>query len=438
MLKRKAMDDFVFWKEHKGKQALLVTGARQVGKTYLVREFAAQHYEHLVEINLLENKAARQAFDAAADSSDLFLRLSAFATEPLVPGKTLVFIDEVQESKETVTAVKFLVDRFGEYDYVLSGSLLGVELKNLRSVPVGYLDSVEMFPLDFEEYCWANGVAQNVLDAARNALRERRPVDEFVHQRLLRLFHEYLIAGGMPDPVSAFVGSHNVQVLRSRQNGIIERYREDISKYAENNAEARAIKRIFDLMPSELSQQNKRFVLSSIEDGAHFDRLEDEFLWLADAGVALPVYNVREPRYPLMLSMTSNFFKLFMNDVGLLTCMLGMDAVREVIADRLDVNFGALYENVVAQELRAHGFPLYYFKSRAMGELDFVVEHPPTKILPIEVKSGKSYKRHSALTKVLSTPNYGIDEALVLCEGNVEVEGGVTYLPVYGIDFLER
>lgn len=433
MLKRKAMDKLEEWYRTRTKQALLVTGARQVGKTFLVREFAAKHWAHVVEINFYENPEARAAIESAKSSSELFLRLTAFANAPLVPGETVLFLDEIQECKEAVTAIKFLMERT-DYDYILSGSLLGVELKGIASAPVGYLNTVKMYPLDFEEFCWANGIAPEIIDEAKTALHAHRPIDEFLHNRLLGLFHRYLISGGMPNVVTSFVESDDVTRARTAQEAIVAQYRWDISKYASDRA--RVVRRIFDLMPSEISQQDKRFVVRDVEGDSHFDRYDNDFMWLTDANVALPTYNVREPRYPLAANMESPRFKLFSSDVGLLTYQCGMDVVRGIIGDRPDINFGAIYENAVAQELAAHGHGLYYFKARRVGELDFVIQTKEGRIVPLEVKSGKGYKRHSALNHALSTANYGIEKAYVLCEGNIEVDGPVIYLPIYMAMFL--
>ncbi len=433
MLKRKALDALEEWYRNRSKQALLITGARQVGKTYLARRFAAAHWENVVELNFYENTEARRAVETATSSSELFLRLTAFADVPLVPGKTVFFLDEIQECKEAVTAIKFLMER-ADYDYILSGSMLGVELRGIASAPVGYLSTVKMYPLDFEEYCWANGVAPALLDAARYAFREKRPLDEFVHGRLLTLFHRYLISGGMPDAVLAFVDSDDVGRARTAQEAIVTQYRWDIGKYAQGRA--RVVRRIFDLMPSEISRQDKRFTIRDVEGDSHFDRYDNDFMWLTDANAALAVYNVREPRYPLAASMEAPKFKLFSSDVGILTYQCGLDVVRGILGSRPDINFGAVYENAVAQELAAHGLGLYYFKNRGMGELDFVVQTRDGRVMPVEVKSGKGYSRHSALRKVLGTPNYGIDEAVVLCEGNIEVDGAITYCPVYMAAFL--
>lgn len=435
MFERKAWNSFEDWHRYKRKQALLVTGARQVGKTYLIREFAKSRYQNIVEINLYDNQEAAKAFSQAADSRELFLRISAFSDSKLVPGETVIFLDEVQECREAVTMVKFLMER-GDYDYILSGSMLGVELKNIRSAPVGYLNTVTMYPMDFEEYCWANGVGGDVIDEVRDAFANERPVDEYVDRRLKGLLHRYLISGGMPDAVQAFVDTDDVTAVRTAQNAIIEQYRFDISKYAGDRA--RTVKRIFDLIPSEVSQQNKRFVARNIEGDSHIKRYENDFLWLTDANAAIPVYNVDEPRYPLKASMRANSFKLFQSDVGLLTYQMGMDVVRQMLGDRSDINYGSIYENFVAQELVAHGLEPFYFKSQAMGELDFVVQWPFDRVLPIEVKSGKGYIRHSALTKVLTTENYGIEQGVVLCEENVERDGKVLYLPAYMAMVFQR
>lgn len=433
MLKRKALTQFETWFKTRTKQALLVTGARQVGKTFLIREFAKSHWKHVVEINFLENTDARIAIESATNSAELFMRLTVFANAPLVTGKTVFFLDEIQECKEAVTAIKFLMER-EDFDYILSGSMLGVELKGIASAPVGFLSTVKMYPLDFEEYCWANGLDENVIDMARCAFEKKQPLDEFVHKRLLSLFHRYLISGGMPDAVSSFAESDDIARARTAQEAIVTQYRWDISKYADNRA--RVVRRIFDLMPTEISQQDKRFVVRDVEGDSHFDRYDNDFMWLTDANVALPTYNVREPRYPLAVNLESAKFKLFSSDVGLLTYQCGMDVVRGILGDRPDINFGAIYENAVAQELAAHGHSLYYFKARNVGELDFVIQTSEGRVVPVEVKSGKGYKRHSALTHALSTPNYGIEEAIVLCEGNIEVSDQISYLPVYLAMFL--
>ena len=306
MLKRKALEHFEDWYKYRTKQALLVTGARQVGKTYLVREFAHKHWNNLCEINLYENQEAARAISAASNSRELFMRISAFSDATLTPGNTVIFLDEIQECKNAVSAIKFLMER-NDFDYILSGSMLGVELKNIKSAPVGYLSTVTMFPLDFEEFCWAQGTSLETLDEVKDAFENVRCVDEFIHDKMFELFYKYLICGGMPEPVKAMASTDNISQVRVLQEAIVEQYRYDISKYS--NKRACVVRRIFDLMPSEISRQDKRFVVRDVEGNSHFNRYDNDFLWLSDANIALPAYNVCEPRYPLKMNYESSKFK---------------------------------------------------------------------------------------------------------------------------------
>ena len=428
MLKRKAEAAFEAWKDDRRNEALLVMGARQVGKTYLIDEFAHRAFAHVVKFDLIDQADVLAALNNVRTSQELFMVISAYAGADLVPHETVIFIDEVQECREALTLIKYLVQR-SDFDYILSGSLLGVEMADLRSAPVGYLRIVEMFPLDFEEFCWANGVGEDVWSEAMSALGERRPVFDAVHERLLTLFHWYLMVGGMPQPVSRFIATIDLAAVHAQQESILALYRYDISKYAERSKRL-AIKEIFDQVPAQLDSQTKRFNFSALAPRGTYERYRDDFLWLVDAGVAIPVRNVSEPKRPLRLAEDRSFFKLFLCDVGLLTAACGMEAMRDLIADDFAVNYGAIYENAIAQELHAHGIDGYFFRNRKQGEVDFVVQWHGS-VVPIEVKSGKSYKRHSALNNILSTPNYGIDEAIVLCEKNLHVNGRIMYCPVY-------
>lgn len=419
-------------------RALLVTGARQVGKTYAVRRAARRCFEHVVEINFLENDAARQIFSNAKGAHDILLRLSAMAHGHMVPGKTIIFFDEVQECKEMVTSIKFLVDE-GSYRYVLSGSLLGIELQDIRSVPVGYLSVMTMYPLDLREFAQGIGIGAQVIEHLHGCYMRNEAIDAFVHERLLAMVRLYLIVGGMPAAVSRYVETNDLQRVLAVQRDIINLYRRDITKYA--HGRKLKIEEIYDLLPSELNEKNKRFILKNLNEKARFRSYEDDFLWLRDAGIAIPTYNVEEPALPLLLSKQRNLFKLFANDVGLLTSMYGRGMQLRLLSDEPGVNFGAIYENLVAQELTAHGFShdngLYYFNSKKQGELDFVVEQDE-RVIPIEVKSGKDYHRHNALTNVLADEHYGISQALVLSNANLSVKGGINYLPIYMLMFLQH
>ena len=432
MLQRKIEKELAKFRADNGRYALLVSGARQVGKTFIVEDFGRKNYEHLVEINFIREPEALAVFNGVQNAEDVRLRLSTYLGMKTRKGRTLVFLDEVQKCPEAVTYMKFLVQE-GNVHYVLSGSLLGIELQNIRSVPVGFLNEVQMYPLDFEEFLWAVGAPREMLDASREAYQNRRPVDAFFHERLLRYFRLYLVVGGMPDAVNSYLRANDLAEVIASQKRILREYRRDISQYDAKNA--LRIKEIFDRIPSELNKQNRRFRFWGVLNGSHFDRIENDFLWLKEAGVAIPSYNVELPCPPLELSRKRNLFKLFSNDVGLLAAMY-MDGIQlKVLNGDVSMNIGAIYENVVAQELTAHGFSPNYYNSKKQGELDFVVERDGYS-LPIEVKSGKDYKHHSALDNLLGDGNYPISEAYVLSNGNLQVEGKITYLPIYMTMFL--
>lgn len=414
------------------KKSLLVTGARQVGKTYIIEETGRKAFHSFVKINFIESPQARALFEGATDSASLLLRLSAVADAPLIPGETLIFLDEVQECKNIVTAVKFLVEE-GSYRYILSGSLLGVDLKDIRSVPVGYMDVMEMFPLDIEEFALANGVAPRVIDSLREAFERKAPVDPVVHDKMMELFRLYLIVGGMPAVVQKYLDTNNIQEVVREQQSIITLYKRDIAKYDPQNK--LYLEEIFDLIPSELNAKNKRFILKDLNENFKFSRYTNSFLWLKDAGVALPVYCANEPAVPLLLSKSRNLFKLFLSDVGLLASMYMNDIQLKILNCEKDINFGAVYENLAAQELYAHGFDLYYFNSRKQGEIDFLVERDGN-VLPVEIKSGKDYTKHAALSNVMANEAYAIPEAFVFHNGNVSVSDKVTYYPIYMLMFL--
>lgn len=420
------------------RRALLVTGARQVGKTFSIRKVGRECFENFVEINFIEQPDAVDLFNGHNGAKDLLMRLSIFTHKNLVPGKTLVFFDEVQECKEIVTAIKFLVDE-GSYKYVMSGSLLGVELNDLRSIPVGYIDELMMYPLDFMEFVEAIGIGDDVLDYLHNCYKNRQAVDKFIHKQMLEAIRLYLIIGGMPSAVQNYIDTNNLRKVFEVQRGIIRTYKRDITKYdLEHKLQ---IEEIYDLIPSELNAKNKRFILKELNEKARFTKYENSFLWLKNAEVAIPAYNIEEPLLPLLLNKQRSLFKLFINDVGLLAAMYGGNIQVRLLGKDSNVNFGAVYENFVAQELNAHGFAvensLYYFNNKKQGELDFVVEYNGN-VLPIEVKSGKDYERHRALANVIDNKAYGIPLAHVYCQDNLQVKGNIVYFPVYMLMFFEQ
>ena len=426
---KKALNNWI----SNGKDALLLTGARQIGKTYLIRECLKESGVPYIEFNFIEQPELIELFSGAKITQELLMRLSLVAPAPLEKRKTIIFLDEIQEFKDIVTRIKFLVED-GSYRYIMSGSLLGVELSNLRSAPVGYMRIYDMFPLSFMEFATAVGVHQDTFDALQENFRSRQPVDDFVHRKMLDVFYLYLIVGGMPEAVDTYIKTNDLASVAQIHDKITRLYRTDFSKY-ETRYKLK-LREIYDAMPGQLDQKTKRFQFASIGKGLSYDRAENDFLWLKDAGVAIPVYNVREPKVPLVISENRNLFKLFFSDVGLLTSNYSNQVKIALLNKEKDINNGALFENVVAQELLCKGHKLYYFNSKKQGELDFVLELAG-KVVPLEIKSGKDYKRHSALNNVLRTAEYEIDEAYVFSEGNIEVNSKKVYMPIYMIMFLD-
>ena len=434
MLKRKISDYLESYFTPNRREALLITGARQVGKSYAIREFGKSHYSSFIEINLLEDSIARTSISKASNSKDLLLRITAIASQPLIKGKTLIFFDEVQVVPEIVTAIKFLVEE-GSYQYVLSGSLLGIGLKRISSMPVGYLTVKEMYPLNLEEFYRACGISDNIFSVLEEAFKAEREIDSIIHRKLMELFRLYLIVGGMPAVVQTYLDTNDIKKVVNKQREILSMYVEDISQYDINNK--LYIKDIFNLIPAELNNPNKRFILKNLNENAKFSRLEDSFIWIREAGVAIGVYNIEEPKLPLELAKLRNLFKLFSNDVGLLACQYADGIQLRILNNDIDINYGSIYENAVAEELYSHGLKLYYFNSKKQGELDFVIKLDD-KILPIEVKSGKNYLRHNALKNVIENKDYEIEKAYVLYNENIKRVGNIVYLPIYLMMFIKN
>ena len=415
-------------------KAMLLSGARQVGKTYAIRRYAQRAGLDIVEMNFLLQPETKRIPEGAANVQELLLRISAYANRPLEPGKTLIFFDEVEEYADILTWVKALVDE-GRFKYALSGSLLGLELKNVRSEPVGYLSEFQMYPLDFEEFIRNVGVSNEVIDAVYDAWEQHKQVDAYIHEKLIRLFNLYLIVGGMPAAVQTYVDSNDLQRVLLEQQAILTLYRKDIARYDPDNK--LYINDIFELIPSELNAKNKRFILKNLNEHIKFSRHENSFVWLRDADMALPTYNVEEPRVPLKLNELRNLFKLFQNDVGLLASQYAGGIQLKILQGDVNINNGAIYENAVAQELHAHGWKLRYFNSKKQGEVDFLLEQDD-EIIPLEVKSGKDYQRHAALSNVMKNKEYGIRRAIVLSNDNLSESANVLYAPIYMTMFLHH
>ena len=432
---RKFITQLQQWELDKDKEPLLVIGARQVGKTWLIKEFCKQTYSDYVYINFEERNDYSSIFEGSLSPKDILKSLSILIDRTITE-ETAIFFDEIQLCERAITSLKYFCEAEENYRIICAGSLLGVKLNRFEgSFPVGKVIIKHMYPLDFEEFIRNIGVTNEVIASVREAWEQQIPVDAYIHEKMMRLFNLYLIVGGMPAAVQKYVDTNDLQLVIREQKAILTLYKKDIAKYDPNNK--LYINDIFELIPSELNAKNKRFILKNLNEHIKFSRHENSFVWLRDADMALPTYNVEEPRVPLKLNELRNLFKLFQNDVGLLASQYVGGIQLQILQGDVCINNGAIYENAVAQELHAHGWNLYYFNSKKQGEVDFLLEQD-AEVIPLEVKSGKDYQRHVALTNLLANDEYGIKRAIVLSNSNVEVRGTILYAPVYMTMFLHH
>lgn len=418
--------------------ALLIDGARQVGKTYIIRVVGQKLFENFIEVNMLEDALQDRLFANVKTVQDFYLQLSLLQGNKMQEkNNTLVFIDEIQAYPHLLTLLKFLVDD-NRFTYIASGSQLGIALSETSSIPMGTIKKVRMFPLDFEEFLDANGVGEVAIEAIRSKLKNSESLDPTTHNKMMDFFRKYLLTGGLPAAVDAYVDSANLQTVRNIHEEIHEYYAIDASKYDKENK--LCIRRIYDMIPSNMENKKKRVVAKDIENkkGKTFRNYENEFEYLDSSGVATLVQAVSNPKFPLIETGGKNLLKLYLNDVGLLTAKLFGSNARAVLEDVRSVNLGAVYETAVANELKAHGHALFYYDNRSKGEVDFLIDdYDALSVLPIEVKSGRDYTIHSALNNLTTNNDYGIKEGIVLsnsCE--VKTKNRVTYMPIYYSMFL--
>ena len=421
---------------------LLIDGARQIGKSYIIRHVGEKMFSNYIEINMEEDKLGDRVFAEAKTTSDFYMALSIVAGDKMKEkDNTLVFIDEIQAYDHLLTLVKFLMKE-KRFTYIASGSLLGVTLKNTQSVPIGSLDVQHMYPMDFEEFLYANGVGEVAIDAMRESFNNNQALSDTMHDKMLDLFKKYLLVGGLPKAVETFVESRNVVEFRSIQKEAHDLYGVDASKYEQEHNKKLKIRRIFDMIPSNLENKKKRVVIKDIEDKKwkRTNDYLDEFDYLISAGIALEVKAISTPTYPLVENSGKNLLKLYLNDVGILSGIFYRNNIKAVMSDIKSINLGSVYETVVAQELRAHGYDLYYYDNKKNGEVDFLIDDADNlSNIPIEVKSGKDYTVHSALDKFISNDDYNIKKAYVLSnEREVFVDNGITYIPIYYIMFFQN
>lgn len=438
MLNRKIQQTLNEYFNSNRDKILIVDGARQIGKSYIIRHEGRANFPNFIEVNMIDDRDGARVFADVKGTEDFYVRLSAVAGRRLgTKDNTLVFLDEIQAYPSMLTLLKFLCDE-GRFTYVASGSLLGVTMHKTLSIPGGRIQVEHMYPLDFEEFLWANGVGKEVIDSMRKMFKNKESFNDGLHRRMLELFKTYLLVGGLPQAVNAYLDSQNIYRVRKIHEEIFSLYKEDASQYSMQ--EKLQIRRIYDLIPSYMENRKKRLHFNDVEEkrGKAARDYADDIEYLISAGVALEVRAIANPTFPLVSSAKKNLLKLYLNDVGLLTYVLFKNNVTAIKDDQLSINLGSVYETVVATELMAHGHTLFYYDNKQKGEVDFLIDdYDNLTALPIEVKSGKDYSIHRALDRFIANPDYRVQSALVLSnEGESRTENATTYLPIYFIMFL--
>ena len=438
MLKRKIATLIEQHLKSNSERILLIDGARQVGKTYIIRQVGKKLFPNFIEINMLEDSVGSKLFEKATTVEDFYLRVSIIEGDKMGSAKdTLIFIDEIQAYPHLLTMLKFLRDD-ARFTFIASGSLLGVTLSETTSIPMGSIRKVRMFPLDFEEFLDANGMNEFAINVLRKKFEARESLDEAMHAKMMEFFKRYLLVGGLPAAVNAYLETKNIQAVREIQREIHDYYAADASKY---DAERKLkIRRIYDQIPSNMENKKKRVVAQRIEGkkGSTFANYEDEFEYLISAGIALNVQAISTPNFPLIESSGKNLLKLYLNDVGILTAILYGNNIRAILDDEKSINLGSVYESVVASELSAHGYKLFYYDNRSKGEVGFLIDdYDSLSAVPIEVKSGKDYTIHSALNTFVKNEDYHVKKAFVLSNSReITTNGKITYLPIYDVMFF--
>ena len=433
MLKRKINDKLNAWKKNKDRLPLVIEGARQVGKTTAVREFAKNNYETFYEVNFVENPDFVSIFSNSLDPSRILTSLSvAFPDVKYKKGSTLIFLDEIQHCPNGRSALKFLA-RDSRFDVIASGSLLGINHPREVSFPVGYTQNIELLPLDFEEFLWAMKINEEVISYLYDCFEKRTTVEKFVHESMLSYFSTYLITGGMPAVIYCYANMRDYSDVLEKQREIIEGYKRDVVKYAEENEKPRIL-RTFDSIPAQLAKDYKKFQYSVIDKGARAREYGGSLLWLKDAGIVSFCRNLSSLQVPLTGFAIDDEFKVYMNDTGLLVSMYESGTAKKILDGNLGLYKGALYENIIAVCLRNQGFPLFYFSPSSSLEIDFVIIYGGEPFL-VEVKSGENNKSKS-LNTVLSTEKYGVNKAIRFSRNNIGESGNILSLPLYMAMFL--
>lgn len=439
MLKRKLYDSLLEWKNRDNKKCLLIKGARQVGKTYLISSFGKNEYKSYIEINFYEKPQLKEIFEGDLSAKEIYKRISAYvAGAELIPHNTLIFLDEIQKCSKARTALKFLSEDM-TYDVIASGSLLGLSFgqdydsdsEEIESIPVGYEEHLTMYSLDFEEYLWANGYNQDTIDVLKNYYDTKTKIPQDTNEKFLSLVREYMVVGGMPEVVNDFIEKHDFNSVHKIQSRIVDDYKDDIVTHAKN-VEKVKIKKCYESIPIQLGRENKKFKFSSLEPKATSRKYGYSVNWICDSNMANICYNVSDPKISLRFNEKENEFKLYINDTGLLLCMAGLDAKKALLQGKLTGNTkGGIYENFISETLIKKGYALHYYKPNQNLELEFLIEKD-AEVIPVEVKAGNNPS--VSLNKFID--DYHPSIAYKFIDGNIGFVDGKYTLPHYLAMFI--
>lgn len=440
MFKRKIMNELITWKNNTGKKkALIIKGMRQIGKTYIVQAFAKENYENVIYINFKDNESAKKAFEGDFDINRITVDISALIPGVhFVPYKTILIFDEVQECANARASLKaFMLD--GRYDVICTGSLLGIKgynKKKGRGVPTGFEHIIYMKPMDFEEFLWARGIDNSVIDVLKNCYYTHSPVSDSIHNSMLRYFREYICVGGLPYIVDRFISTNDMNVVYEEQRDILEEYRDDFGKHLDENEKEEIdftllarINRVFDSIPSQLAKENKKFTYSMLEKKGRSESYQTAIQWLLDAGIINVCYNLSNLSLPLEGNKIDNIFKIYVQDSGLFIAMLEQGSASALLNGELGMYKGAVYENIIADAFSKKNIPLYYFHKDSGLEIDFVTKYENQATL-IEVKA-KNGNTKSANTILKNKDQYGVNFCIKFGECNVGLDGEKLSLPYY-------
>ena len=434
MLKRKIYNKLLAWKGKKdNKGCLLLKGARQVGKSFIVDYFAKENYQSYIKINFIETPKLKEIFNGELTSSEILKRISlSLADIKFIKGSTLIFLDEIQECQEARTALKFLANN-DVFDVIASGSLLGISYKEVSSIPVGYETHLMMYPLDFEEFLWGVGYDKQAILNLKSFFDNKEIIPQVIHENMLKLIREYIAVGGMPAVVNTYLASKNFSEVHNEQQKILDSYFDDISKYA-STTEKPKVKNCYLAIPKELAKENKKFKFSTVEKKATARKYKNSIEWLRGSNLVNLCYNVSTLSFPLNAYEKLDMYKIYLNDIGLLIAMYGFEMKKAIVDDTLEGPIkGGIYENLLSCMLIQLGYKLYYFRNdNGSTEIEFLISKE-TKIIPIEVKAKKG--RTLSLDKILSLNE--IPYGYKFSANNIGIIDKKITMPVYMAMFLK-